>query len=63
MDVGFAEPRDKNRVSLVSLYFIAIFFLPKFSLLTCDIALSTIDILKEQSSEENLFSLLSHTWF
>jgi hypothetical protein len=31
MDVGFAEPRDKNRVSLVSLYFIAIFLLPKFS--------------------------------
>jgi hypothetical protein len=30
MDVGFAEPRDKNCVSLLSLYFIAIFLIPTF---------------------------------
>jgi hypothetical protein len=29
MDVGSIEPRDKNRVSHLSLYFIAIFFLSK----------------------------------
>jgi hypothetical protein len=44
-------------VSLV-LYFIAIFFLSKFSTSPCDIALSIIHILKEQSSEED-FSLPS----
>jgi hypothetical protein len=29
--VGFAEARDKNCVSLLPIYFIAIFLLPKFS--------------------------------
>jgi hypothetical protein len=41
---------------LVFIYFLAIFSLPKFSLFTCDIALSLIYILEEQSSEGN-FSL------
>jgi hypothetical protein len=44
---------------LVFIYFLAIFSLPKFSLFTCDIVVSLIHILKEQSSEEDfyLFSL------
>jgi hypothetical protein len=36
---------------LVFIYFLAIFSLPKFSLFTCDIALSLIYMLEEQSSE------------
>jgi hypothetical protein len=31
VDVGSAEPRDKNHESHLSLCFIRIFFLPKFS--------------------------------
>jgi hypothetical protein len=50
---GLIEPRE-NRLCLVSIYFLAIFSLPKFSLFTCDIALSLIYILKEQSSEGNI---------
>jgi hypothetical protein len=43
----------------LSHYFIVIFPLPKFSILTCDISLSLVHILIEQSSEGNLsrFSL------
>jgi hypothetical protein len=55
VDVGFAKPLDKN---FGLLYFIVIFLLPMFSLLTCNIALNIIHILKEQSSEEDFFSLL-----
>jgi hypothetical protein len=64
MDVHLAKPWDKNHLSHLSFYFLDISFLPKFSLFTCDIALSIIHILEEQSSEGN-FSLffLSQTWF
>jgi hypothetical protein len=48
MDVGLTEPNNKNR-DLTFFYFSVIFSLPKF--FTCDIALSIIHILKEQSSE------------
>jgi hypothetical protein len=58
VDVGFAKPLDKNFGLLCLLYFIVIFLLPMFSLLTCNIALNIIHILKEQSSEEDFFSLL-----
>jgi hypothetical protein len=45
---------------LCSFTFLQFFSLPKFFLFTCDIALSLIHILKEQSSEEDfsLFYLL-----
>jgi hypothetical protein len=56
VDVGFAEPWDKNRMSHLSLS--CNFSLFKFSLFTCDIALSIIHILEEKSSEGN-FSLSS----
>jgi hypothetical protein len=42
-------------MSLVHLVF-AILFLPKFSIFTCDIALSLVSILEEQSSEEDFLS-------
>lgn len=56
MDVGSIEPRDKNRVSHLSLCFIAIFFFLS-SLFHLFIALSIIYILEDQSSEEDIFSL------
>jgi hypothetical protein len=52
------EVQDDDK-PLVSFTFLRIFFLPKFSFLTCDIALSIIHILEEQSSEGN-FSLYSN---
>jgi hypothetical protein len=60
VDVGFAEPQDKNHQSHLYLYFLVIFCHPKFSLFTCKISLSIIHILEEQSSEGkfSLFSLL-----
>jgi hypothetical protein len=58
------KPRDKNCCPRSLFYFLVIFLVSKFSLLTCDIALSVIHILEEQSSEEN-FSLFfsTQTWF
>jgi hypothetical protein len=56
MDVGlFAEPWDKI-VCLTCLFtLLQFFFFLSSLLLTCDVALSTIHILDEQSSEENFF--------
>jgi hypothetical protein len=46
------------------IYFLVIFFLPKFSKFTCNISLSLIYILKEQSSEETFSLFFSlQTWF
>jgi hypothetical protein len=64
MEVGFCRTTRQNRCLTCLIYFLVIFFLPKFSFLTCDIALSIVYILEEQSGEGN-FSLLflSQTWF
>jgi hypothetical protein len=63
VDVGFAKPRDKNHI-FTCLLLSCDFPFPKFSIFTCDIALSIIHILEEQPSEGN-FSLLFSTqsWF
>jgi hypothetical protein len=54
----------KNRRVSCAIYFTAIFPLPKFSILICNIALSLIWILIEQPSEGNLSLFLSSlTWF
>jgi hypothetical protein len=47
-------------MSHLCIYFLAILLLPKFSKFTCNIALSLIYILKEQSSEED-FHYSSHS--
>jgi hypothetical protein len=44
---------------LLFIYFLAIFSLPKFLKFTCDIALSLIYVLKEQSSEGDFSLFLS----
>jgi hypothetical protein len=57
-NVGLSEPQNKNRLSHPYFYFLMIFSPPKFYLFTCDITQSIIHILKEQLSEEDLFSVL-----
>jgi hypothetical protein len=47
-------------MSLVSFTLLRFFYLSKFYILTCDIALSLIHILIEQSSEGNLPFFLSN---
>ena len=61
---ALAEPQDKNRYVSCLIHFIAIFPSSKVLILTYDIAHIIINILKEQSSEEN-YSLVSltQTWF
>jgi hypothetical protein len=48
VEVAFVEPRDNFFCLTCLFYFLATLFSPKFSFLSCDIALSIFHILEEQ---------------